>query len=60
MKEHFKDDGEYGAGRLILQYLKDNDICNKLVCVSRWYGGTHLGPVRFQYIENAVKEVLSI
>ena len=56
--EHFEDDGEWGAGRVLLKLLKDNDISNRLVCVTRWYGGTHLGKARFQYIEEAARDAL--
>ena len=28
------------------------------VAVSRWYGGTHLGPARFKHISNSAREVL--
>ena len=56
--EHFDDDGEPGAGRRVLQHLRDADITNQLVCVTRWYGGKHLGPIRFKYIEEAVTNVL--
>lgn len=29
-----------------------------LVVVSRWFGGIHLGPNRFQHINNAARQVL--
>lgn len=58
--EHYEDDNEWGAGSLLLKLLQDNDIKDTLVCVTRWYGGTHLGRARFDYIKNAAKEVLHV
>ena len=43
----------------MLKLLKDNNLTNTLVCVTRWYGGTHLGKLRFKYIEDAAKETHS-
>ena len=56
--EHFEDDGEWGAGRVLLKLLKENNITNRLVCVSRWYGGIHLGKARFDHIEAAATDAL--
>ena len=58
--EHYEDDNEHGAGHHILQKLRNMDITDCLVCVSRWYGGEHLGPDRFKYIEEAVSLVSSM
>jgi putative IMPACT (imprinted ancient) family translation regulator len=33
---------------------------NVVVVVSRWYGGTLLGPDRFKHINNAARQVLSM
>ena len=56
--EHFEDDREWGAGKNILTVLKDKDITNKLVVVTRWFDGVHIGPKRFQYIREAAVQVL--
>ena len=58
--EHYEDNGEFGAGRKLLDYLKRNNIVNKLVVVSRWYGGTHLGPARFNYILEAAANAVEM
>ena len=58
--EHYDDDGEFGAGRRILETLRRDDIDNTLVCVTRWLGETHIGPARFDYIVNAAKLALSL
>ena len=60
MIEHYEDDGEYGAGRRLLALLQNKDIRNQLVCTSRWYGGKHLGPARFDHITEAAKLVLEL
>ncbi len=58
--EHFEDDGEWGAGRVLLKVLQDNDVTDKLVCVTRWYGGKNLGKARFDHIRDAAKTTLQI
>lgn len=52
------DDGEKAAGKHILQVLEMLGCENLLVVVSRWYGGTPLGPVRFKHIANATRQVV--
>lgn len=34
------------------------DVWNVVVVVSRWFGGTHIGPDRFKHINAATREVL--
>ena len=51
--EHCEDDGEWGSGRKLLEMMKKNGIKNKLIIVTRWYGGVHLGPKRFDYVLEA-------
>ncbi|XP_055999688.1 uncharacterized protein LOC130047930 [Ostrea edulis] len=46
------DDGEHGAGRALLIALKDNEIENSLVVVSRWFGGK-IGPRTFTHVKTA-------
>ncbi|KAJ3389365.1 hypothetical protein HDU84_008814 [Entophlyctis sp. JEL0112] len=48
----WEDDGEDGAGRRLWVALRDAGACDCIVVVSRWYGGTNLGPVRFEHISN--------
>jgi len=52
------DDGEDAAGGRMLHLLEILETVNTLVVVSRWYGGTHLGPDRFKHINNAARQVL--
>ena len=56
--EHYEDDGEHGGGRALLTMLRDKGVDNAFVCVTRWYGGTHLGKARFDYIKEAAAEAL--
>lgn len=49
------DDGEAGAGALILQMLERAGLCDHAVIVTRWYGGKHLGGDRFRHVAEAVR-----
>lgn len=52
------DDGESGAGNVILRMLERGEIRNHLVIVTRWYGGKHLGGDRFRHVQTAVRAYL--
>ncbi len=56
--ENFDDDGEHGAGRKILKLLRESNVVNKMVVVTRWYGGTHMGPHRFTCIQDIARKAL--
>ena len=45
------DDGEHGAGRALLNSLKDSELQNVVVVVSRWYG-SKIGARRFSHIKD--------
>jgi len=51
------DDGENWAGGKVLKVMQGLAIIDAVVIVSRWYGGTLLGPVRFTHIETCASEV---
>ncbi|GAB7365197.1 hypothetical protein MBLNU230_g6283t1 [Neophaeotheca triangularis] len=53
------DDGEKWAGRRVEGALKALNVEGSVV-VARWFGGTMLGPVRFEHIENVVREVVGV
>ena len=55
-----EDDGEDAAGGRLLHLLDILDVVDRVVVVSRWYGGVHLGPDRFKHINNAARMVLSL
>ncbi|CAN6673793.1 protein IMPACT homolog [Trichomonascus vanleenenianus] len=52
------DDGEAAAGGRMLHLLQLTDSINVVVCVSRWYGGIHLGPDRFKHINSTARDAL--
>lgn len=49
------DDGESGAGAVILRMLERDARRNHLIVVTRWYGGKHLGGDRFRHVQSAVR-----
>ncbi|MGJ8526969.1 YigZ family protein [Maritalea sp.] len=53
------DDGESGAGMIILRMLEREGLTNHLVIVTRWYGGKHLGGDRFRHVQEAVRIYLA-
>jgi putative IMPACT (imprinted ancient) family translation regulator len=52
------DDGESGAGALILRMLEREDLQDHIIVVTRWYGGTHLGGDRFRHVQTCVRTYL--
>lgn len=54
----FKDNGEKGAGAKLLEHMVQQNVINKLVIVTRWYGGSPIGSSRFRHISNAAFDSL--
>lgn len=52
------DDGESGAGMVILRMLERAGLDDHLVVVTRWYGGKKLGGDRFRRVQDAVRAYL--
>lgn len=52
------DDGESGAGAIILRMLERAELFDHLIIVTRWYGGTHLGGDRFRRVQDCVNAYL--
>ena len=52
------DDGESGAGLVILRMLERAERQNELIIFTRWYGGKHLGGDRFRHVQNATRMYL--
>jgi len=52
------DDGEGGAGQIILQMLEREQITDHVIVVTRWYGGKHLGGDRFRHVQDCVRHYL--
>ncbi len=51
--ESKSDDGETGAGIVILRVLQKTDVSNCIICVTRWFGGVKLMGDRFKHIQDA-------
>jgi putative IMPACT (imprinted ancient) family translation regulator len=49
------DDGESGAGMVIVRMLERAGLRNHMVIVTRWYGGKHLGGDRFRHVQTCVQ-----
>lgn len=52
------DDGESGAGMIILRMLERQGVKDHIIVVTRWYGGKHLGGDRFRHVQTAVNHYL--
>lgn len=53
------DDGETGAGALILKMLEREGVPDRIVVVTRWYGGVNLGGDRFAHIVTCTRAALA-
>jgi putative IMPACT (imprinted ancient) family translation regulator len=53
------DDGEAGAGAVILKMLTREGLTDHIVVVTRWYGGVHLGGDRFAHIVACTRAALA-
>lgn len=52
------DDGESGAGMVIVRMLEREGLLDHMVIVTRWYGGKHLGGDRFRHVQTCVRTYL--
>ena len=52
------DDGEAGAGIVILRMLEREGLVGEVVVVTRWFGGTKLGGDRFRRVQDCVRMYL--
>lgn len=52
------DDGEGGAGMVILNMLEHDQLNDHVIVVTRWYGGVHLGGDRFRRVKDCVNAYL--
>ncbi|WP_299848819.1 YigZ family protein [uncultured Roseovarius sp.] len=53
------DDGESGAGMVILRMLEREGLKDHVIVVTRWYGGKHLGGDRFRHVQDCVHAYLA-
>ena len=49
------DDGETGAGMVILRIMQRENVTNCIICVTRWFGGVKLQGDRFKHLQDATK-----
>jgi len=49
------DDGETGAGLVILRVMQKEQVSDCVVCVTRWFGGVKLMGDRFKHVQDATK-----
>lgn len=60
----YKNDGyrspskESGAGMMVLEIMRQRNVVNLCVVVTRWYGGVHLGADRFKHVREAAKAIM--
>ncbi|MFN3188487.1 MAG: YigZ family protein [Candidatus Paceibacteria bacterium] len=47
------DDGETGAGMVILRIMQRRNVVNAVICVTRWFGGIKLEGDRFKHIQDS-------
>ena len=52
------DDGETGAGMVILRMLERAGVHDHVIVVARWFGGRKLGGDRFRRIQDCVRAYL--
>jgi|SRR5690625_1966871 len=50
-----EDDGEAGAGMVILRMLEREELHDHIIVVTRWFGGRNLGGDRFRHVRDAVR-----
>lgn len=53
------DDGETGAGMVILRLMQAVNVANCIVAVTRWFGGVKLMGDRFKHIQDATRYALA-
>ncbi|MCK5034458.1 MAG: YigZ family protein [Candidatus Sabulitectum sp.] len=53
------DGGESKSGNCILEVMRNMNTVNCMVLVARWYGGKHLGGLRFRIYRNTTKLLLT-
>ena len=54
------DDGEAGAGMVILRLMQKKQVSDCVICVTRWFGGVKLMGDRFKHVQDATKHAINI
>jgi len=52
------DDGEAGAGMVLVRMLERAGLEGHVIVVTRWYGGKHLGGDRFRHVQTCARTYL--
>ncbi|USN92040.1 MAG: YigZ family protein [Candidatus Nomurabacteria bacterium] len=52
------DDGEVGAGMVILRVMQKEEVSDCVICVTRWFGGVKLMGDRFKHVQDATKHAI--
>ena len=55
---NFKDDGEWGGVLHIMDAIQKKHVYNRLICITWWYGGQHIEPVRFDIIKDLADQAI--
>lgn len=53
------DDGETGAGMVILRVMQNENVTDCIICVTRWFGGIKLMGDRFKHVQDATKHAIA-
>lgn len=53
------DDGEAGAGMVILRVMQKEEVSDCVICVTRWFGGVKLMGDRFKHVQDATKYAIN-
>jgi hypothetical protein len=53
----WNDDGDHGLGRFIHRLMTDRGLTDKMIFLTREYGGQHLGQVRFEIIRQLITDI---
>ena len=53
------DDGETGAGMVILRVMQKEQVSDCVICVTRWFGGVKLMGNRFKHVQDATKYAIN-
>ncbi|KAL2197957.1 hypothetical protein P885DRAFT_68147 [Corynascus similis CBS 632.67] len=59
VREECFDDGETGCGDLMLRVMREAGTVDTLVVLTRWFGGTMLGPDRWRLMRACVSGALA-
>mgnify|MGYP000406611608 CR=1 FL=1 len=56
--ESKNDDGETGAGMVVLRQMQKVEAIDMVICVTRWFGGVYLQGDRFKHVKDATNYAL--